>query len=199
MGNRLRSGVRANLVTEKTVGSTRTVLGQLIEPGDANYLGKAFGGAILSKIDLCAYATATRFAGTICVTASFDRVDFHQPIEVGELVQLEGRVSFAGRTSVEVTIEISSQNVVTGEVRHTNTARVTMVAMRDGQKAEVPKLIPESREEKIDYLEARLRREAREKLRSERKELKGQLIRLTDDQIEEWMRAEKMDILLGQS
>ena len=52
----------------KTAASTRTILSELIEPGDANYLGKAFGGAILAKIDLCAYATASRFAGTICVT-----------------------------------------------------------------------------------------------------------------------------------
>lgn len=183
----------------KTVASTRTLLSELIEPGDANYLGKAFGGAILSKIDLCAYATASKYAGTICVTASFDRVDFHMPIEVGELVTLEGRVSYAGRTSVEITIEISSQNVITGETRHTNTARVTMVALRDGKPATVPELVPETREEKLDYLEARLRREARKILQAERDAAKSRLARSTDEQIEEWMRAERIDLLLART
>ena len=187
------------MIPGKTVASTRTILSELIEPGDANYLGKAFGGAILAKIDLCAYATASKYAGTICVTASFDRVDFHMPIEVGELVTLEGRVSYAGKTSVEVTIEISSQNVLTGETRHTNTARVTMVALRDGVKAEVPPLLPESRAEKLDYLEARLRREARKLLQSERDEAKTRLAESTDAQIEEWMRAERIDLLLARS
>ena len=171
----------------KTVASTRTVLAELIEPGDANYLGKAFGGAILAKIDLCAYATASRFAGTICVTASFDRVDFHDPIEVGELIRLEGRVSFAGTTSVEVTIEISSENVLTGEIRHTNTARVTMVALRDGVKTEVPRLVPESREEKLDYLDARVRRETRARLRADREAIRARLGASTDAQIESFM------------
>ena len=187
------------MLAGKTVASTRTILSELIEPGDANYLGKAFGGAILAKIDLCAYATASKYAGTICVTASFDRVDFHMPIEVGELVTLEGRVTFAGRTSVEVTIEISSQNVLTGETRHTNTARVTMVALRDGTKAEVPPLIAETRAEKLDYLEARLRREARKQLQDERNELTTHLSEMADSQIEEWMRAERIDQLLARA
>ncbi len=187
------------MLPPKTVASTKTLLSELIEPGDANYLGKAFGGAILSKIDLCAYATASRFAGTICVTASFDRVDFHAPIEVGELVSLEGRVTYAGKTSVEVTIEISSQNVMTGEVRHTNTARVTMVALRGGAKADVPRLLPESREERLDYLEARLRREARARLAAEREELRAQLGGASADQIEEWMRAERVDLRLSRA
>ena len=81
-------------------------MSEVMQPQDANFLGKVFGGAILAKIDLCAYATSSRFAGTICVTASFDRVDFHEPIEVGDLVTFVGHVSYVGRTSVEVTIEI---------------------------------------------------------------------------------------------
>lgn len=172
------------------------ILSELIEPGDANYLGKAFGGAILAKIDLCAYATASKFAGTICVTASIDRVDFHMPIEVGELVTLEGRVTYAGTTSVEVTIEISSQNVITGETRHTNTARVTMVALRDGKKAAVPKLLPETRGEKLDYLDGRLRRQARQRSADERRTLEMKLGSASDEQIEAWMELESIEQLL---
>lgn len=165
----------------KTVAETRTILSELIEPGDANYLGKAFGGAILSKIDLCAYATASKFAGTICVTASFDKVDFHMPIEVGELVTLEGRVTYAGTTSVEVTIEISSQNVMTGETRHTNTARVTMVAIRDGKPSKVPQLVPSTRAEKIDYLLGRHRRARVRALDTERASARQRLEDLSEE------------------
>ena len=180
----------------KTVESTRTILSELIEPGDANYLGKAFGGAILSKIDLCAYATASKFAGTICVTASFDKVDFHMPIEVGELVTLAGRVTYAGTTSVEVTIEISSQNVMTGETRHTNTARVTMVAIRDGKPSPVPQLLPTSREEKIDYLLGRHRRERVRALDTERLAARGRLEAVEETRLDELIGLKDLSSLL---
>lgn len=151
----------------KTVSSTRTVVAEIIEPNDANFLGKAFGGAVLSKIDLCAYATASRFAETICVTASFDRVDFLEPIEVGELVSLEGYVSYVGRTSLEVTIDVYAENVLTAHRRHTNTARVTCVALRDGRPAEVPRLRCETREDKIRFIEGHMRRQLQRKEKAE--------------------------------
>jgi acyl-CoA hydrolase len=162
-------------MASRTVSSTRTVMSEVIEPNEGNFLGKAFGGAILSKIDLCAYATASRFAGTICVTASFDRVDFLEPIEVGELVTLEGHVTYVGRTSLEVTIEVFAENLMTSSKRHTNTARVTMVALKDGKPMEVPRLISESREDRIRFLEGKMRRDLRGK---QKKELEAAVARL---------------------
>ncbi len=151
----------------KTVSETRVEMAIIMEPNDANFLGKVFGGTILAKIDLCAYATASRFAETICVTASFDRVDFLEPIEVGELVTLVGMISYVGRTSVEVTIEMYSENVFSGVRRHTNTARVTMVALREGKPCPVPRLACETREDKVRFLEGRLRRDLRTKQRED--------------------------------
>lgn len=152
----------------KTVASTRVEMSEVMTPNDANFLGKVFGGRILALLDLVAYATSSRFAGTICVTASFDRVDFHEPIEVGELVSCVGSVSYVGRTSVEVTIEVSAANVLTGVSRHTNTARVTMVAIDShGKPKAVPHLICESREDKQRFLEGRLRRELRGQQRAD--------------------------------
>jgi len=145
----------------KTVSSSRVTTSQVITPDGANFIGKVFGGTILSLVDLVAYATSSRYAGAICVTASIDRVDFHEPIEVGELVICESLVSYVGRTSVEVTIEVYAENVFTGVRRHTNTARVTTVAIRDNKPTEVPRLICETREDKIRFLEGRLRRELR--------------------------------------
>ncbi|MCO5297984.1 MAG: acyl-CoA thioesterase [Fimbriimonadaceae bacterium] len=145
----------------KTASSTRVETSEVMTPNHANFLGKVFGGSILSILDLVAYATASRFAGTICVTASFDRVDFIEPIEVGELVTCVGTVSYVGRTSVEVTIEVFAERVFEGVRRHTNTARVTMVALKDGKPTPVPRLVCETRDEKIRYLEGRARREMR--------------------------------------
>ena len=105
-------------------------------------------------------------------------------------------MTYAGTTSVDVTIEISSQVVTTGETRHTNTARVTMVALKDGVKTTVPKLIPESREEKLRYLEGKLRREARARLANERKELEEKLNAATDEKIEAWMELDSIERLL---
>jgi len=158
-------------VRAKTVSSTRVEMAEIMEPQQANFLDKVFGGTILAKIDLCAYYTASRFAETICVTASFDRVDFHEPIEVGELVTLVGFVSYVGRTSVEVTIEVFADNIFGGLRRHTNTARVTMVAIKDNRPTEVPRLICETREDKVRYLEGKALREIRLRQRDERDRL----------------------------
>jgi acyl-CoA hydrolase len=142
-------------------------MSEVMTPTGANFLGKVFGGTILSLLDLAAYATSSRYAGAICVTASFDRVDFHEPIEGGELVICEGMIYYVGRTSVEVTIETFAENVFTGVKRHTNTARVTMVAIKDGKPVEVPRLICETKDDKVKFLEGRLRREIRGVQRAE--------------------------------
>lgn len=176
----------------KSVSSTRLSMAEVVEPNDANFLGKAFGGAILSKIDLCAYATASRFAETICVTASFDRVDFHEPIDVGDLVALEGIISYVGRTSVEVTIEVYAENVFTNKRRHTNTARVTMVALRDGKPAEVPRLLCETREDHIRFLEGKLRREIRGNQRAEFDRLAAAFREMSDDKLAALMESKSV-------
>ncbi len=159
-------------------------MSKVMEPTDANFLGKVFGGSILSMLDLVAYATASRYAGNISVTASFDRVDFHEPIEVGELVICEGSVSFVGRTSMEVTIEVYAENIYTNDRRHTNTARVTMVALKDHKPSPVPALICESREDKLRFLEGKLRRELRGQQREEYQKYASTFALLSDDDLD---------------
>jgi acyl-CoA hydrolase len=168
----------------KTLGQTRTTISELMQPNDANFLGKVFGGKLLSLIDLCAYTTAARFSGEVCVTASFDRVDFHEPIEVGEVVILEGMVVFVGRSSIDVVIEVHAENIFRQTRRHTNTARVTMVAIRDGKPVEVPRLVCESREDRERYLEARLRRELSVRHREDRKRIGQTFHEATDAELE---------------
>lgn len=171
-------------MTAKRVTETFTRMAQIMTPNDANVLGNVFGGSILSLIDLTASATSQKFSGHVCVTASFDRVDFHEPIEVGELVELEGVVTYAGRTSVEVTIQVYATTLTKGERRHSNTARVTMVALADGRPTPVPKLICETRDEKLQFLLGQCRRELRQRRLVEMEAMRQRLEDESEDSLD---------------
>jgi acyl-CoA hydrolase len=171
----------------KRASETVTRLAQIMTPNDANVLGNVFGGSILAMVDLTASATAQKFAGRICVTASFDRVDFHNPVEVGNLVEMEGRVTFVGTTSLEVTIDVFATNLTQGDRRHTNTARVTMVAIgEDGRPTAVPRLLCETREEKVLFLEGSVRRRFRQERRDQLASLQSRLAGASDAAIDAW-------------
>jgi len=169
----------------KPVSETYVTMAQVVEPQDANFLDKMFGGALLARIDLCAYGASSKFAGTLAVTASFDRVDFHEPIELGELVTMIGRISFVGRSSMEVLIEVYAENLLKGTKRHTNTARVTMVALKDGKPCEVPRLICETREDKLLFLEGKLRKERRFIHRAEFDRMLAQIVQMDDSTLDQ--------------
>lgn len=168
----------------KRAADTVVTIAEVIRPNEANFLGKLFGGELLAKIDLCAYAASAKHSGTTCVTASFDQVDFHEPIEVGELVTLTGQVTFVGKTSMEVMVEVWTENLKHGVRRHANTARVTMVALLNGKPIEVPRLICETREEKILFLEGKLRRDTRKKLATERAAEYSRIESLSDEELD---------------
>lgn len=181
------------MIEPRTVSSTRTQLAQIMTPNDANVLGKVFGGSLLAMIDLTASATAQKFTGHICVTAAFDRVDFHEPVEVGSLVTMEGFVSFAGRTSLEVTIRVFATDLKTGEERQTNTARVTMVAIDgNGRPTPVPGLIFESREDKLRFLEGKIRRELRKKQIAERERVFEGYRSLPEEELDRLLASESL-------
>lgn len=180
-------------IPAKTPTSSRVEIAEIMEPNDANFLGKIFGGKVLSLIDLCAYAASRKFSGRVSVTASFDRVDFHEPINVGELVTLVGYVSYAGRTSMEVTIEVYADDLMSGHQRHTNTARVTMVALDPNNKpTPVPKLICETREEKVRFLEGKLSRELRSLQRAERDRIAQKFRQASDEELDRLMGVESL-------
>ena len=145
----------------KRVTDTHLHMAQLMTPNDANILGKVFGGSILSLIDLTAAACAQKFSGKVCVTASFDRVDFVAPVEIGQMVELLASINYVGRTSMEVSVEVHASDLRQGSRQLVNTARVTMVAVEDGKPVPVPRLICETREEKLAFIEGRVRREIR--------------------------------------
>lgn len=132
----------------KPVAYSQTTITELMIPSYANFGGKIHGGILLSLMDKVAYACASKHAGTYCVTVSVDKVEFLQPVDVGELVALHASVNYVGRTSLIVGIRVEAQNVKTGTVKHTNSSYFTMVAKGDDDKPTmVPELILETREQ----------------------------------------------------
>jgi uncharacterized protein (TIGR00369 family) len=141
---------------------SETVMSELMMPQHANIMGNVFGGVILALVDRVAAVAAIRHAGKPCVTVSVDKVDFREPIHVGELVTAFARVNFAGRTSMEVGVKIITENVLSGEKRHTNSCYVTYVALDDkGVPTEVRPIVPETADEKRRYDRAAKRRASR--------------------------------------
>lgn len=141
---------------------SEAVMSELMTPQHANLMGNVFGGVILSLVDRAAAVAAIRHSRHQCVTVSVDKVDFKEPIHVGELVTAFARVNFAGRTSMEVGVKIVAENVLTGVVRHTNSCYVTYVALDENRvPTDVPPLIPETADEKRRYERAAARRSAR--------------------------------------
>lgn len=144
-----------NNTKAKTVNQSRTTITELMIPAYANFGGKVHGGIILSLMDKVAYACASKHAGGYCVTVSVDTVDFLKSVEVGNLVSLMASVNYVGRSSLVVGIKVISENVKTGEIKHTNTSYFTMVAVDDyGKSRQVAELILESRTDVRRYLEA---------------------------------------------
>jgi len=136
------------------------IMTEIMPPEKANYAGNIHGGYILYLLDRVAYTCATRYSGHYTVTLSVDKVLFKQPVRVGELVNFYACVNFVGRTSMEVGIRVESENLETGEKRHTNSCFFTMVALDDNHKpVSVPELNLVTEQEKRRFEEAKLRRE----------------------------------------
>jgi acyl-CoA hydrolase len=135
---------------------------ELMMPQHANNLGHVFGGVILSMMDRTSAVSAIRHARSSCVTVSVDRVDFREPIHLGDLVVMKASVNYAGRTSMEVGVRVEAENLVTGVRRHTNSCYLTFVAIDDaGRPIPVPPLLPETEIERQRHAAAEQRRRRR--------------------------------------
>ena len=138
---------------------SHTTIAEVMMPHMANHVGNVHGGVILGMLDRVGAVSAMRHAQRICVTVSVDRVDFREPIHLGELVTMYSSVNYAHRTSVEVGVRVEAENLLTGVRRHTNTCYLTFVAIDEhGHPVAVPPVLPETDEEKRRYQEAEARR-----------------------------------------
>jgi acyl-CoA hydrolase len=148
--------------TLHTVKDTHHETSQLMMPQHANGLGHVFGGVILAMVDTTAAVSAIRHARAQCVTVSVDRVDFREPVHIGDLVVMKSSVNYVGRTSMEVGVRVETENLVTGVRRHTNSCYLTFVAIdRNGRPIQVPPITPETEDEKRRHAAAAERRRRR--------------------------------------
>lgn len=152
----------------KPVTYSQTTITELMIPSYANFGGKIHGGILLSLMDKVAYACASKHAGTYCVTVSVDKVEFLQPVEVGELVALHASVNYVGRTSLIIGIRVEAQNVKSGNIKHTNSSYFTMVAKGDDDKpTPVPELILQNQEQVKRFIECMRMKEIKQSVKDQ--------------------------------
>jgi acyl-CoA hydrolase len=155
----------------KTVKESQHESSQLMMPQDANLMGHVFGGVVLSMMDKTAAIAAFRHCRAPVVTASIDRVDFREPIHLGDLLVMKASVNFVGRTSLEVGVRVEAEDLLSGLRRHTNSCYLTFVAVdKTGRPVEIPALIPETPEEirRFDAAQQRRQRRLEERVAEER-------------------------------
>ncbi len=145
----------------KPVSASRVTLAQLMGPPEANLFGNVHGGHVMKLMDEAGASAAIRHAQRPVVTVAVDQVLFREPIHLGDLVTLTAELTYVGRTSMEVCLEVTAQNLLTGQVKHTNTAYFVYVAIdSQGRPAPVPPLLLESADEQRRW-QAGLERQAR--------------------------------------
>ncbi len=154
MSARLQTKRKKRYVKDSIVEMT-----QLVLPNDTNYLGNLLGGRLMEWMDIAAAISAQRHSNRVCVTAAVDNLVFHQPIKLGEVVILRACVNRVFGSSMEVGVQVTAENQLTGELKTANTAYLTFVGV-DGTGKPIPidAVTPQTTEEKRRYRGAMERR-----------------------------------------
>jgi uncharacterized protein (TIGR00369 family) len=143
----------------KKIEDSQITLTELMLPSHSNFSGKIHGGYILNLMDQIAFACASKHSRNYCVTASVNKVNFLNPIEVGELVTLKASINYTGNTSMVVGVRVESENIQTGTCTHCNSSYFTMVAKdKEGNSVSVPGIILEDKQNIRRYLRSIERR-----------------------------------------
>ena len=146
----------------KTCEETSLSVARFMEQSDANFAGNVHGGIIMKHIDSLAGMVAFRHSRSNVVTASVDRLDFHGPVFIGNLLRLKGCVNMVGRTSMEVGVRVEAEDLLTDEVRHIASAYLTLVALDENARPkEVPPIVVDDEDKKRRNAEAIARRKTR--------------------------------------
>ena len=162
----------------KHAKESQVTITELTLPSHSNFSGKIHGGYILNLMDQIAFACASKHSRNYCVTASVNKVDFLNPIDVGELVTLKASVNYTGRTSMVVGVRVESENIQTGKTKHCNSSYFTMVAKdNSGKNVPVPGIILDSKQS--------IRRFARSIARQEQAKKRSNNFKSSEFKIEE--------------
>ncbi|NOT35396.1 MAG: acyl-CoA thioesterase [Candidatus Eisenbacteria bacterium] len=147
----------------RTVRDSATEMTQLVLPQHANVHGTLLGGTVMHWIDLAAAVVANRHSRRPVVTAAFDEMSFEAPINIGQLALIHAHITLVDRSSMEIRVDVESEDLLSGERRHTATAFVTFVALDPvtHRPAPVPTLTLESDDERAEHARAQERRRLR--------------------------------------
>lgn len=152
-------------IKSKTPNESKVESRYIVMPDHANHYGTAFGGTIMSWIDIVAAMVAQRHSEKEAVTISIDRLTFMYPINVSDHVLLKASCNYAGTTSMEIGVQVLKENPYTGETQRTTTAYLTFVALDENKKpTQVPKLIPQTKTDKRRFENAKIRIETLKEL-----------------------------------
>lgn len=152
----------------REAGESVTTLQRLMLPEHANQLGAVHGGEVMKAVDEAGAICAMRHARRPCVTVCLDSMEFHSPVRVGQLLKCNARVTWTGRTSIEVRVQVEAEDVIAGQVTLTNSAFIVYVALdHAGKPTEVTPLALVSAEDERLWQEATLRQ--RERIRGQKR------------------------------
>jgi len=157
---------------EKRIQDSSLTMSHVMLPQDANPAGNVHGGVVMKHIDNAAVTVAIRHTRSNAVTASIDRIDFYNPVFLGNILTLKARINLVGTTSMEIGVRVEAEDPYSGKVSHTASAYLTIVALdENGLPKKVPPLILESEDEIRRNNAARARRKTRleEKIKEEEK------------------------------
>jgi len=160
---RKKTESEAKQLRGKYVSESASEMAEVVLPAQTNALGKLLGGHVMHMVDIVAAMAACRHANSYMVTASVDYIDFRNPVNLGEIVMLKAQVNRVFHTSLEVGVEVLSENILTGARKQTTTAYVTFVAIDERTRLPkpVPPLIVKTGAERRRWREAAKRREIR--------------------------------------
>jgi acyl-CoA hydrolase len=162
--------------TKKYAKDSSAVISRVMLPEDANAAGIVHGGVIMKEIDNAAGVVAVRHTRRICVTASIDRLDFHKPAFIGNLVTIKAGINMTGTTSMEIGARVETEDLLTGAVTHLASAYLTFVALDENKKpVKVPPLKAITEDDTRRYRQALARRELRLSEKKQESECQGDI------------------------
>ena len=148
--------------TGKPASESHVEMTEIVLPNDANILGNILGGKVMHLIDIACAVAAHRHCRRPVVTAAMDSLDFRHPIKIGELIIIKASVNHVFKTSMECGAKVFSENLGTGERKHTSSAYLTFVALDENKRPmQVSPVVPETEDEKRRWKGAEIRREFR--------------------------------------
>ena len=151
-------------INGKTPSESQVEMTELVLPNDTNLLGNLLGGRLMNWMDLAAGMAASRHSNKMVATVSMDGVDFRHPVRMGEIISLKAKLIWVGRTSMVIRVKAYAESLQTGAIIMSNEATLTFVALDDNQQpSPVPRLLPQTDEEKAEFDQMQEKKDKRTK------------------------------------